>query len=29
MDDVKAVANFLKENLNLMILASAGVGSYD
>jgi selenocysteine lyase/cysteine desulfurase len=29
MDDVKAVANFLKENLNLMILASARVGSYD
>src|SRR5579859_6355126 len=29
MDDVRAVANFLKENLNMMILASAGVGSYD
>jgi selenocysteine lyase/cysteine desulfurase len=29
MDDVNAVVNFLKENLNLMILASAGVGSYD
>jgi selenocysteine lyase/cysteine desulfurase len=29
MDDVNAVANFLKENLNLMIVASAGVGSYD
>ena len=29
MDDVTAVANLLKENLNLMVLASAGVGSYD
>jgi len=29
MDDVNAIANFLKENLNLMILASADVGSYD
>ena len=29
MDDVNTVANFLKKNLNLMILASAGVGSYD
>ena len=29
MDDVTTVANFLKENLNLMLLATAGVGSYD
>jgi selenocysteine lyase/cysteine desulfurase len=29
LDDVTAVANFLKENLNLMVLATAGVGSYD
>lgn len=29
MDDVNAVANFLEKNLNLLILASAGVGSYD
>lgn len=29
MDDVNTVTNFLKKNLNLMILASAGVGSYD
>lgn len=29
MGDVTAVVNLLKENLNLMVLASAGVGSYD
>lgn len=29
MEDVTAVADLLKENLNLMVLASAGVGSYD
>ncbi|HLZ41943.1 MAG TPA: aminotransferase class V-fold PLP-dependent enzyme [Candidatus Sulfotelmatobacter sp.] len=29
MDDVTAVADLLKDNLNLMVLASAGVGSYD
>lgn len=28
-DDVTAVADVLKNNLNLMVLASAGVGSYD
>lgn len=29
MDDVKAVAEILKKNLNLMVLDSASVGSYD